>query len=98
MESLDNAWEHFKHLVHSCPTHGQATYVLIEIFYNAMNEHSLFQMNNYTNYRLIKMDPEVAWRTLDEITDFDTTYDLRKPTRGLYEIFPEVDKDVRARF
>ena len=44
------------------------------------------------------MDPEVAWKTLDEITDFDATYDPRKPTRGLYEISPEVDKDVRAQF
>ena len=44
------------------------------------------------------MDPEVAWRTLDEIMDFDATYDPRKPTRDLYEISPKVGKDVRAQF
>ena len=44
------------------------------------------------------MDPEEAWRTLDEITNFDATYDPKKTKRGLYQISPEVDKDVRAQF
>ena len=44
------------------------------------------------------MDPDEAWRTLDEITDFDATYDPHKTKRGLYEVYPKVDKDDRAQF
>ena len=42
------------------------------------------------------MDQDEAWRTLDEITDFDVTYDPHKTKRGLYEVSLEADKEVCA--
>ena len=44
------------------------------------------------------MDLDEVWRILDEITDFDATYGPLKTKRDLYEVSPEVDKDVRAQF
>ena len=66
--------------------------ILIHIFFMAMNDHSKARINNYTNYGLIKMDPEEAWRVFDEITDFDATYAPQQPTRGLYVVPAEIDK------
>ena len=48
--------------------------------------------------KLISTLPKDAWMVLDEITDFDSTYDPEKPRRGFYVIPNEVDKDVRAQF
>ena len=44
------------------------------------------------------MLPKDAWVKLDEITEFDSTYDPAKPRRGLYVVPDEVDQDIRAQF
>ena len=48
------------------------------------------------------MDPLEAWAQMDEVTIHESTYDLLanscSKTRGLYEVPPEVDKDVRAQY
>ena len=95
-ESLDNAWERYKGLIHACPTHGLPMFQLISTFFDGMNERSRTRMNDYSNNNLIKMDPEDAWEMLDEVTDFDASYAPRKRKGGLYEVSPEVDRDVRA--
>ena len=46
------------------------------------------------------MDPMEAWTLMDELTINESTYDtptkLPSKTRGLNEVFDEVDRDVRA--
>ena len=71
---------------------------LITIFFEGMNERSHTRMNDYSNNKLIKMDPEEAWEMLDEVTNFDASYAPRKRKGGLYEVSPEVNRDVRAQF
>ena len=44
------------------------------------------------------MFPKDAWVKVDEITEFDSTYDPAKPRKGLYMVPDEVDQDVRAQF
>ena len=56
------------------------------------------RINNFTNMKLIKMPPKQAWAILEEITEFDSTYDPQKTRRGLYVVSDEVDKYVHAQF
>ena len=46
------------------------------------------------------MDPTEAWALLDKLTNYDTMYEIPFNTpvsgRGLYEVSPEVDSEVRA--
>ena len=98
-ETLGLAWERFKSIVHSCPTHGLPMFQLITAFFEGMNDSSRIRMNDYSNGQLIKMEPAEAWQMLDEVTGFDRTFGPRVPQKGgLYEIPKEIDRDVRAQF
>ena len=56
---------------------------LITIFFEGMNERSRTRMIDYSNSKLIKMDPEEAWEMLDKVTNFDASYAPRKK-KGVY--------------
>ena len=46
------------------------------------------------------MDPTAAWELIDKLTNYDAMYEVpfNVPVsgRGLYEVSPEVDSEVRA--
>ena len=77
-------------------------YLLLQVFYRATDETTRASTKNYTNLKFLLMDPTKAWALMDELTSHDSTYDILlnipNKTRGLYEVFDKVDKDVRTQY
>ena len=99
-ETFVEEWDRFKGMLVRCPTHGQPHYVLIQIFYQGVNEAIRARLDLATNCKFIIMDPSLAWDLVERLTCHDarfaTSLNLNTLERGLYEVTPEVDKDMRA--
>jgi len=99
-ESLLDAWERFKDMIAKCPTHGQPDYVLQQIFFMGMDAQTRARINLQTSCAFLDMEPKEAFALLDKLTNYDamyeTPYHTPSSSRGLYEVSPEVDLEVRA--
>ena len=99
-ETFVDAWERFKDLIARCPTHGQPDYVLQQIFFMGVDAPTRARINLHTSCAFLDMDPREAWALMDKLTNYDAMYDIpfnaSSSGRGLYEVSPEVDLEVRA--
>ena len=98
-ESFVDTWERFKDLVAKCPTHGQPPYVLQQNFFMGVDAPTRARINLHTACGFLDMDPSDAWALIDKLTNYDAMYEIpfNAPVsgRGLYEVSPDVDLEVR---
>ena len=99
-ETFVETWERYKDLIAKCSTHGQPQYVLQQIFFSGIDASTRARINLHTACGFLKMDPTAAWELIDKLTNYDAMYEVpfNVPVsgRGLYEVSPEVDSEVRA--
>ena len=99
-ETFVEAWDLFKCMLVKCPTHGQPHYVLVQIFYQGVNDTIRARLDLATNCEFIVMELAFAWELVERLTFHDTRFATSlNPTthaRGLYEVSRKVDKDIRA--
>ena len=108
-EPLAKAWERYKELLRSCPTHGQPPYIIQEIFFNSLDQVTKDRINNYTRYEYLTMPPSDAWGVLEKLTTYDNKYGSTAtyeenpyarpaPSMPLYDPPKEIDPDVREQY
>ena len=99
-ETFVDTWERFKDLCAKCPTHGQPPYVLQQNFFMGVDAPTRARINLHTSCSFLDMDPKEAWALIDKLTNYDAMYEIpfnaSVSGRGLYEVSPDVDLEVRA--
>ncbi len=75
-ESFVDTWERFKDLLNKCPTHGQAPYVLQQIFFQGIDAGTRARLNLHTACGFLEMDPTEAWALIDKLTSYDAMYEI----------------------
>ena len=91
-DNWDAHVDSFKGMLVRFLTHGQPHYVLIQIFYQGVNEAIRARLDLATNCKFIIMDPSLAWDLVERLTCHDarfaTSLNLNTLERGLYEVTP----------
>ncbi|XP_057246916.1 uncharacterized protein LOC130589365 [Beta vulgaris subsp. vulgaris] len=89
-ESLYEAWERFKDLQRKCPHHGVPDWLLVQTFYNGLNESVRITMDAAAGGAIMGKTTEVANRLLEEMAsnNYHWSNNRGKPknTAGMYEV------------
>ncbi|XP_057249960.1 uncharacterized protein LOC104891359 [Beta vulgaris subsp. vulgaris] len=90
-ESLYEAWERFKDLQRKCPHHGVPDWLLVQTFYNGLNESVRITIDAAAGGAIMgKITTEVANRLLEEMTsnNYHWFNNRGKPKNaaGMYEV------------
>ncbi|XP_057247487.1 uncharacterized protein LOC125492826 [Beta vulgaris subsp. vulgaris] len=89
-ESLYEAWERFKDLQRKCPHHGVPDWLLVQTFYNGLNESVRITIDAAAGGAIMGKTTEVANRLLEEMAsnNYHWSNNRGKPknTAGMYEV------------
>ncbi|XP_028799535.1 uncharacterized protein LOC114754862 [Neltuma alba] len=85
-ELFYEAWERFKDMWRNCPNHEQKKYVLMEAFWNGLNDQTVTMLNTASNGGIGKMKVNELYELYEEVASSTMQqYNKRRQSSGRYK-------------
>ena len=68
-ESIYDAWERYRELIRKCPHHGLQKWLIIEMFYNGLDQHHKSTIDSAAGGSLMAKNCDEAYDLISEIAD-----------------------------
>nr|XP_010914858.1 uncharacterized protein LOC105040154 [Elaeis guineensis] len=90
METLYEAWERFRDLLRRCPHHGLPKWLVMQTFYNGLNNHTRINIDTTAGGSLMGKSLDEAYDLLDEMANNNYQWpnerNMARRPAGVHEI------------
>ena len=101
-ETYYEAWERFKELLLQCPHHGQSKLVLLQIFYQGVDDATRLLIETSSNGSCMDLPIDDEWALIEKTALHAQRYSssrpspsLAKKSGGIYEVDADMHRGIQ---